>query len=58
MQINTIGYNHVHDADLKIQRPSGSGDNLLLLVKTPAVFTLHEEDIVTEGNSFIKGKNL
>lgn len=53
MQINNIGYNHVHDADLEIQRPFGSGDYLLLLIKTPAVFTLNGKDIVTESNSFI-----
>ena len=53
MQINNIGYNHVHDADLMIQRPSGSGDYLLLLLKTPAVFTLNGKDILTERNSFI-----
>lgn len=53
MRINNIGYNHVHDADFKIQRPLGSGDNLLLLIKTPAVFTLNGADVVTERNSFM-----
>lgn len=53
MQINNIGYNHVHDADLLIERPSGSGDYLLLLLKTPAVFTLNGKDIPAERNSFM-----
>ena len=53
MQINNIGYNHVHDADLVIERPFGSGDYLLLLIKTPAVFTLDGKDILTESNSFM-----
>lgn len=53
MQINNIGYNHCHDADFQIQRPEGSGDNLLLLLKTPAIFTLNGKDTVTEPNSFM-----
>lgn len=40
MKINTIGYNHTHDADFIIDRPNGSGDYLLLIVKTPAYFRL------------------
>ena len=53
MHINNIGYNHCHDADFCIQRPDGSGDYLLLLIKTPAVFTFSETDTFTEANSFI-----
>ena len=53
MKINNIGYNHTHDADFVIQRTTGSGDYLLLLLKTPAVFTLGGKDIVTESDSFI-----
>lgn len=53
MQINDVGYNHIHDADLKIQRPFGSGDNLFLLIKTPAIFTFDGKDVATEKNSFI-----
>lgn len=53
MHINNIGYNHSHDADFIIQRPNGSGDYLLLLLKTPAIFTFNDEDIITEPDSFI-----
>lgn len=53
MKINNIGYNHTHDADFVIQRTAGSGDYLLLLLKTPAVFTLGGQNIVTEPDSFI-----
>ena len=49
MKINNIGYNHTHDADFVIQRTTGSGDYLLLLLKTPAVFTLRGKDLVTES---------
>ena len=53
MHINNIGYNHTHDADFEIQRPCGSGDYLLLLLKTPAIFTIGGKDIITEPDSFI-----
>jgi len=53
LHINNIGYNHTHDADFEIQRPCGSGDYLLLLLKTPAIFTLGGKDIITEPDSFI-----
>ena len=53
MRINNIGYGHTHDADFFINRPNGSGDHLLLLLKSPAVFTFNGQDTVTEPNSFI-----
>lgn len=53
MQINNIGYNHCHDADFQIQRATGSGDYLLLLLKTPAVFTLIGADLLTAADSFM-----
>lgn len=53
MYISNIGYNHSHDADFMINRPNGSGDYLLLLLKTPAVFTINGSDIETEPDCFI-----
>lgn len=53
MKINNIGYNHRHNADFFVYRPNGSGDNLLLLLKTPAVFVLNNRELVTEKDSFI-----
>lgn len=53
MKINNIGYNHSHDADFQISRPDGSGDYLLLILKTPAVFTLENTDVTTQANAFI-----
>lgn len=53
MYINSIGYNHVHDGDFKIQMPQGSEDYLVLLVKTPAIFTIDGEDVITQKNSFM-----
>lgn len=53
MKINNIGYNHIHDADFQIHRPDGSGDYLLLLLKTPAIFNIHNQNYLTEADSFI-----
>jgi AraC family transcriptional regulator of arabinose operon len=53
MQILNIGYNHIHDADFYINRPTGSGDYLLILLKTPAYFTLRNKEIKAVKNSFI-----
>lgn len=53
MRIVNIGYNHSHDADFSINRPTGSGDWLLLLLKTSAIFTFDGRDTVTSPDSFI-----
>lgn len=53
MKIHNIGYNHSHDADFIINRPHGSGDYMLLLLKSPAIFTFDEESQITEPESFI-----
>lgn len=53
MRIINIGYNHNHDADFNINRPNGSGDYMLLLLKTPAIFTINGLDIIAKPDSFI-----
>lgn len=52
MIINNVGYNHSHDADFYIDRPSGSGDCLLLLLKTDTIFTIDGNDIIAPKDSF------
>lgn len=52
MIIHNVGYNHSHDADFLINRPNGYQDNLLLLIKTPAIFTVNGEDIIAPAGSF------
>lgn len=52
MELVLIGYNHVHDADLNVNRPLGSGDYLALLVKTPAVFIINGKELHTPPNIF------
>lgn len=52
LKIINVGYNHCHDSDFNIDRPEGSGDNLMLLIKSDAVFTVDGKDIRVEENSF------
>lgn len=52
MKINNVGYNHRHDADFFIDRPDGSGDCLLLLLKTDAIFKLDNKEITVKKDSF------
>lgn len=53
MFIKDIGYNYFHNADFHVERPEGSGDFLLVLLKTPAYFILNGEEVTAEANSFI-----
>lgn len=52
MIINNVGFNHCHDSDFFIYRPHGSGDYLLLLLKTDALFTLNGKDVPVPRKSF------
>lgn len=52
MILHNVGYNHRHDADFIVSRPDGSGDMLLLILKTDAVFTLNGEDVLIPANTF------
>lgn len=40
MIIHNVGYHHKHDSDFKIERPSGTGDFLFLLVVPGAIFAV------------------
>ena len=53
MIVEKLGYNHTHGADFHIDRPSGGGNCLLLLIKTHGIFTLGGVDTEVEPNSFI-----
>lgn len=53
MRINDVGYNYFHNADFRVERPCGSDDFLLLLLKTPAVFVHDGKEVTAETNSFI-----
>ena len=51
MRINNVGYNHFHDADFFISRPEGSGDYLMLLLKTPGIFEIGGNQLRAEQGS-------
>ncbi|EWM53767.1 AraC family transcriptional regulator [Ruminococcus flavefaciens] len=51
MIINNVGFDHCHDADFFIDRPDGSGDYLLLLVRSAAVFEINGKETVTPAGS-------
>lgn len=53
MRTDDVGYHHIHDGRFHIHKPKGSGDWLLLLLKTPAVFRIGKEETETEAGSFI-----
>lgn len=52
MILHNVGYDHRHDSDFCIERPAGSGDCLLLILKTDAIFTLNGTDIFVPQKSF------
>ncbi len=52
MILHNVGYNHRHDADFQVTRPEGSGDHLLLILKTESIFTLNGEDVTLPANTF------
>lgn len=52
MILHNVGFGHQHDADFFIDRPDGSGDWLLLILKTDAIFTLDGKDVHVPANSF------
>ena len=53
MKVNRVGYHSVHSAEFSINRPSGSGDYLLLILKSGAVFALGDREVVTRPLSFM-----
>ena len=52
MILNNVGFDHQHDSDFLIDRPDGSGDNLLLILKTDAIFTIGGKDVFVPQKSF------
>lgn len=53
MNINNVGYRFTHGNSFRISRPKGSGDYLLLFLRTGAVFTLAGGEVETPPRSFI-----
>lgn len=53
MRMDEIGYNHKHDRNFYINRPTGAGDWLILIVKTPSVFRVNGETRKMPSKAFI-----
>ena len=52
MLIHNVGYHHCHDTDFLIERPEGSGDYLLLLLKSDSIFSFNGQDMLVPQNTF------
>ncbi len=50
MLIDDIGYNHRHEKDFVIDRPDGTGDWLLLIIKSPAVYRYDGKEVRKPAN--------
>lgn len=53
MRMDEIGYNHRHGRSFYIDRPEGTGDWLMLIIKSPAYFRVDGKDIKTSSCAFI-----
>ncbi len=53
MKIVNCGYDYRHSADFRINRPHGSGDYLLLVLRSPAYCSLGGEKEILQENSVI-----
>ena len=53
MRIVNCGYNFQHPSDFKIHRPNGSGNYLLLIVRSPAFFLFENKIHYTNGNAVV-----
>lgn len=53
MEIQCITYNHTNNRDFVIDRPSGLGNWLFLLIKSPAIFRKDGKEYLADKNSFI-----
>lgn len=53
MELHSIGLNIRHIGNFSIDRPHGSGDNLLIVFKTNALLTIDEQEILVSPDSCI-----
>lgn len=52
MILHNVGYDHRYDPGYCVDLPQGSGNNLLLLLKSEAIFTLNGEEILVPAKTF------
>lgn len=53
MKIINVGYNYRHPSDFYINRPYGSGEYILLVLKTDAFFVFNNEKYIAPYNSVV-----
>lgn len=53
IKVGSIGYNFDHDKNFFMNKPSGPGTYLLLLIKTDAKFTINNKPVLVKANSYI-----
>ena len=53
LKIVNCGFDYHHSTDFKIQRPSGSGDYILLVIRSSAFFVFNGVTNYTNGNSVV-----
>ena len=54
MRLDAIGHDHFHTgSEFLVNRPGGSGDWLMLLIKSPAIFRIGGKEVSISQNSFI-----
>ena len=53
MKLHAMGIGYTHEAGFRISRPKGSGDNLLLIFKTPAVVCAGGEEMLLPKDSAV-----
>lgn len=57
MNLHALGIGYEHDGSFQISRPTGSGDNLLLIFKTPALVCAGgKEMLVPRGSAILYSK--
>ena len=53
MKIVNVGCNYRHPSDFYINRPYGTGDYILLVLKTDAFFVFNNEKHIASPNSVV-----
>lgn len=53
MKIVNCGYDYHHPDGFKINRPNGSGDYILLIIRSPAYFIFEGTEYFTNGNAVV-----
>ena len=53
MKLHTLGIDYKHGRDFAVEHPEGSGDNLLVIFKTPARVMVNGEFFVTDAETAI-----